>query len=356
MPQGRHWCLTVNNYGEPEMAQFAANQAKFSYYIYGKEVGESGTAHLQAYVCLHKKAKLTALKKLWPTAHLEIMRAKDPRAAADYCKKDGNYIEYGEVPLPQTAAASAAKSEIWRETKELAEANRLDDIDPEIYIKHYATLKRIRSDKRNRSIPKDLEWGDGHTPNEWIYGPTGTGKSMHARSRNEGYYLKMNNKWWESYEGEKCILIEDVGKSHEWMGDFLKIWADRYGFRGEIKQDSIVLRPEKIIVTSNYHPQELWPDPNIHEPLLRRFRLRHFETLKARDDTVPTKKTKRNFMQVTHEEAKTCPIRPPLYRMNAQGNLEKYADAQRPLNFSSIINVEEGNEIYIENVSQSSDM
>ena len=42
----------------------------------------------------------------------------------------------------------------------------------------------------------------------------------------------MNNKWWESYEGEDTILIEDVGRTHEWMGDFLKIWADKYGFRG----------------------------------------------------------------------------------------------------------------------------
>jgi len=87
----------------------------------------------------------------------------------------------------------------------------------------------------------------------------------------------MNNKWWESYNGEEVVLIEDVGLSHGWMGDFLKIWGDRYGFRAEIKCDSTVLRPKKIIVTSNYSPEMLWPDKNVHEPILRRFKLIHLD-------------------------------------------------------------------------------
>lgn len=86
----------------------------------------------------------------------------------------------------------------------------------------------------------------------------------------------MNNKWWEGYDGQDVVLIEDVGQTHLWMGDFLKIWADRYGFRAEIKNDSCVLRPKKIIVTSNYHPDELWPDKNVADPILRRFKLRLF--------------------------------------------------------------------------------
>lgn len=99
------------------------------------------------------------------------------------------------------------------------------------------------------------------------------GKSYKGRTENPGFYSKMNNKWWEDYVDQEAVLIEDIGQTHLWMGDFLKIWADRYGFRSEIKNASVVLRPKKIIVTSNYHPRELWPDPSVHEPLLRRFQL-----------------------------------------------------------------------------------
>lgn len=145
---------------------------------------------------------------------------------------------------------------------------------------------------------------------------------MTARSENPGFYLKMNNKWWESYDGEKNVIIEDVGHSHEWMGDFLKIWADRYGFRGEIKSDSTVLRPDKIIVTSNYHPKDLWPDPNIHEPIMRRFKFRNFITLKKMDDTTQAPKRQK----LSH--SLFTPKQPPLLRQNAQGNLEPYKDTQ----------------------------
>lgn len=101
------------------------------------------------------------------------------------------------------------------------------------------------------------------------------GKSRKARMENPGFYSKMNNKWWEHYEDEEAVLIEDIGNTHIWMGDFLKIWADRYGFRAEIKNASVVLRPKRIIVTSNYHPRELWPDVSVHDPLLRRFQIIH---------------------------------------------------------------------------------
>lgn len=101
------------------------------------------------------------------------------------------------------------------------------------------------------------------------------GKSRKARKENPGFYTKMNNKWWEHYEDQDIVLIEDVGNTHAWMGDFLKIWADRYGFRAEVKCASLVLRPKRIVVTSNYHPMDLWPDVSVHEPLLRRFKLIH---------------------------------------------------------------------------------
>lgn len=97
----------------------------------------------------------------------------------------------------------------------------------------------------------------------------------------------MHNKWWEGYCNQDVVLIDDVGMTHLWMGDFLKTWGDRYAFRAEIKQDSIVARPKKIIVTSNYTPQELWPDKSVHEPIMRRFRIMEFGTRPALKRTQP---------------------------------------------------------------------
>lgn len=222
-----------------------------------------------------------------------------------------------QVPAEQTEAGHARSLEIWEDTRRKAEENRLDEVAADHYIKYYGTLRKIARDQRNRRVPADLDWPDGDPPNEWIYGPTGTGKSFAARKDNPGCYLKMNNKWWENYEGEAVVLIEDVGKTHEWMGDFLKIWADKYTFRNELKHDSIVLRPQKIVVTSNYAIEELWPDPSIYEPLLRRFKVIHKTKLLGKD---PTKARVKTPVKRPDKRSKPLP-KPALYRQDAKGKL-----------------------------------
>lgn len=253
----------------------------------GKEVGASGTPHLQCYIAYKNRTTFGNVKKHWPGFHIEVkVKTSTPQQASDYCKKDGDFIELGELPLAQNVNGGIAAKDKWDTVKTLALAGEMDDIDAEVFIKHYNTLKKIASDARNRILPDDLNWVE--TPNVWVHGPTGTGKSRWAREQHRDLYLKMHNKWWEGYAGQANILIDDVGTSHLWMGDFLKTWGDRYAFRAEIKQDSLVLRPKKIIVTSNYTPQELWPDKSIHEPILRRFRILEFGNKPALLRTQPT--------------------------------------------------------------------
>jgi hypothetical protein len=81
----------------------------------------------------------------------------------------------------------------------------------------------------------------------------------------------MANKWWEHYGMQEVVLIEDLDKSHHVLGHHLKLWADKYPFRGEIKTNSLMARPKTICVTSNYHPSEIWSDSGMLEPILRRF-------------------------------------------------------------------------------------
>lgn len=70
----------------------------------------------------------------------------------------------------------------------------------------------------------------------WIYGPPGTGKSHKARwgltFKPEEVHTKNINKWFDDYDStiHKAILLDDFDKTHEALGHYLKIWADRYPF------------------------------------------------------------------------------------------------------------------------------
>lgn len=113
--QAKHWCLTINNYGEVEIASFIAQRPHCHYYVLGREVAPTtNTSHLQCYIAFKTKKTLASLKKLWPTAHFEIARGT-PTEASEYCKKDGDFEEYGVVPLTAAKKGGDATKEKWDE-------------------------------------------------------------------------------------------------------------------------------------------------------------------------------------------------------------------------------------------------
>lgn len=82
----------------------------------------------------------------------------------------------------------------------------------------------------------------------------------------------MKTVWWDGYDGQEVAIIEDIDKYDVKFGGHMKEWADRYAFRGNQKFGGTLLRPKKLVVTSNYSIREIWSDIQTYGPLERRFK------------------------------------------------------------------------------------
>lgn len=96
----------------------------------------------------------------------------------------------------------------------------------------------------------------------WIQGPPGTGKSRKAREISMDKYGEVpftleQSKWFDGYNNEQVIVIEDLDKytAHE-LGHKIKLWADRYPVKAEVKGGTIPLNHRMLIVTSNFTIEE----------------------------------------------------------------------------------------------------
>jgi len=262
MSKSKKFVFTTNNYEE-----YPTLQLDMKYLTYGKEIGDSGTPHLQGFVFYNYGVTLKKVIKDFPGSHVEI--AKTLSEAIDYCHKDGDFMELGVRPKTQVQKGEGEVKR-WELALSACKEKRFTDIPADIAGRNLKSLQYAVS----IMYPPQLQ--DTEVRHQWYYGASGSGKSRKAREENPGAYLKMCNKWWDGYNGQETVIIEDFDKSHAVLCHHLKIWADRYPFPAEIKGAKVDIRPTLIIVTSNYHPDDIWTEESDVQPIKRRFHVTRF--------------------------------------------------------------------------------
>lgn len=112
----RRWCFTVNNWTEDEEAHISAFLDEHCIYgVIGSEVGENGTPHLQGFLILPSPQRLSYLRRhVSERAHFEAARGKSSQAA-EYCKKEGEWVEFGSIPNNQGKRTDIDEFKEWVE-------------------------------------------------------------------------------------------------------------------------------------------------------------------------------------------------------------------------------------------------
>jgi len=218
----------------------------------------------------HGKTTVAA-RRILPLCHLEQGRGT-PSEADAYCRKTRpvdptpNLEVYtrGVLPLLPSEKGDLEKQR-WEETWLAAKEGRIEDIPADIRIRQYSAIRRIERD----FMPAVARLGG--PCGTWIVGPAGCGKTRAVLDQFPEIFPKPRNLWWDGYQREPCVLLDDIDKFDVRLGGSLKHWADAYPFIGEVKGGSQKIRPERFIVTSQYRIEEIWTDQETKDALLRRF-------------------------------------------------------------------------------------
>jgi len=275
------YCFTLNNYDEEEYTTILQKaERECSYYIIGKEVGDSGTPHLQGFLYFQRRCNFQHVRNLLSTrAHVETARGS-PQQNRDYCSKGGDFAEGGELPQHSSHAsvrqsrdklATTFSTYFKRGNSGLAEF--ADQFPGTWYFSGHTLLRNALQLSRPCERPNITV--------EWFHGPPGTGKSREAHATLPDAYIKESRtKWWNGYLQEEEVIIDDLGPQSIDINHLLR-WFDRYKCNVETKGGMVALHAQKFIVTSNFSPEDCFRDKDTvrhpqTEALLRRIIIKEF--------------------------------------------------------------------------------
>lgn len=255
MSRSRNFVFTLNNYTTEEVE--AVKSWECRYLIFGKEVGESGTPHLQGYVCFESQRTLSVLKKLQTRAHWEIAKGS-PKQASEYCEKEGDVFEKGDRPMTQSEKGSGEKRR-WEDAFLAVKEGRLEDVPKDILC---TKLKNIEyAVERVKAADRKVEALEGErgSHHEWHWGVPGSGKTHYSESQGPFYTFEAG-RFWDEYNDEDIVVFQDVDESQRPYVQALKNMLDQKPFRAAEKGvKSRMIRPKRVIITSNLHPMCIWP-------------------------------------------------------------------------------------------------
>jgi hypothetical protein len=249
----RRFTMTLNNWTENERLSFHnLPDNEFKYKIYGIEVGQEGTPHLQAYCETKNKHTIAGLHKLItrqqgsPSRWAIFVSLGTAQQNIKYCKKGKNFFEIGKPPAGQgkrtdlDAVAEMVKS--GSNMKSIAEAY------PKSFI-HYSKGIHTLMTTLNSTPRSSMTLG------YWVFGETGSGKSRwaHNLTPQSTYVKDPTSKWFCGYESEDTVIIDDYRPSSELPFSFLLRIADRYKMQVQTKGGQVNFNSKRVIITSPHN-------------------------------------------------------------------------------------------------------
>lgn len=241
--------------------------------------------HWQGYSEFNCQLSTADFKRIVRELSIHVEPKKGSREQArDYCmKEESRAAGHSPHEVGEWRNVAQGKRTDLDAVKAFIDANPLcSDFDLydnffSLCAKHMEFFRKYRAMRQ----PKRTEMPEVHI----FYGAAGTGKSKLASEMAPEAYRKPAGKWWDGYNGEKDVIMDDFDPSTMPYLEWLKI-CDRYSLTVEVKGGHCrVDQVKRYFFTSNKNPADWYSACTEYDSAAfsrRIFSLKHF----ARDGTV----------------------------------------------------------------------
>lgn len=213
----------------------------------------TGRTHYQGYCVFNSQRTTRSVCKKY-NCYMRPMRGNISQNDT-YVSKDGNIKEFGNKPKQgeRNDLTSTVNALVNRETT-------LENIilnEPMLYHQYGRTLEKALSVSYTHRVLKPVV--------HWYFGASGSGKTRTAVELSNSYYIKdTNTKWWDGYEQQEVIILDDIRKDDIPFNQLLRL-LDRYHYLGEIKGGHIPINSTYIVLTSDEPPWKWWQGNDLNQ-------------------------------------------------------------------------------------------
>ncbi len=285
MSRSRNWCFTDFRTSEELRAiiyKDGYEALKIAYCVWGEEKGSgTGRDHLQGYVQFSDAVTMRTCKRRFGSSSLHVEQRKGSAdQAIGYCLKydDGRsggaadpdkvVHEYGVRPKPGKRTDLQVVRDHLGAGGSIRGLLRPGPGSKAVGYQaiRYAQLWTTYYDTA-RTVPPKVEW---------LWGPTGTGKTRAASAEATASYGE--DVWWSNggvrwfcgYDGHKAVILDDFRPDWCKLHVLLRL-LDRYAMRVEVKGSTVNWRPVHIYITCPLPPSSCYLDQGEDvEQLVRR--------------------------------------------------------------------------------------
>jgi Putative viral replication protein len=262
--RAKHWCFTLNNYTNEHLttlrnALARENTPKITFLLFGREVApDTQTPHLQGFVSFQEKTRRNQILRILPQCHLSS--ARNIPASIEYCKKEGDYEEFGDSPLTHLenrghrTDLDAFKTSVEEGTTDLS---KLYSEHSEVCAKYPSFVRSYLHLKAPKPHPRHIVFIIDHTGN--------AGKTWYAQ-----YYCSLHENAQYILPGKKAdmahllslhvrVIFIDCPRSKQGeqiQYNFLEECKNGVVFASKYESVNKYLKPLHVVVLLNEIPDE----------------------------------------------------------------------------------------------------